>query len=229
MSYTSDPADWSTPDPSQPHPIDLIEPEEDIRSDTDERAVEAIAAIFQELLPQRETNIVIRLEEGYRRFVALAGIVRPDLMDGVSQTFVANLANCSPAAISKITNELSDRFGMIGRSQKQRSTRAAMREAQLHRERSGAGRKLGANTGAAAHEKAVKKAIYEARRRWKRGEAFTKFQILSLLEMGFLEDDRSTMTPPGLEWLSAPLNTPIPAGADGPTHPPGREPSMTPA
>lgn len=195
--------DNCTPDPSAFHPVDLLEPIENHRSEADERAIETLSLVFQMLLPQRKTNLAIRLEEGWKRFVALSALIRPDLLDGVSQTFLANMTDCSPACISKIMVELSDRLGIVARSQKTAATREAMTAAHLQREPASHKRTLGANTGKQRHDEAVRDAIYEARRRWKQGKPFTRFQTLSLLEVGFMETDHATLTPAALAWLES--------------------------
>jgi predicted transcriptional regulator len=193
--------DWTDnhPDENPWHPVHTIEPLPD--SDPgDEKAVEALTKVFLLLLPQSEENIAERLSAGWTRFVGLAQIVRPDLLGGCSQTFIANLMGLTSAALSKQTVLLSKQLGMLGRGQRSLAARESYRRGQLNRRSTGT--REGPKDIMQRHVEAVEKGCRTARRKFLGGcENFSKFEILSLLEHGLIDDDHATLTEEGMQFM----------------------------
>ena len=73
------------------------------------------------------------LKAGYRRFLALVYVYRPDLLDGRSISAMAKDLNVSRQEINKYIADVSLEFKYQGPNQKAESTRAIYRAVQLRK------------------------------------------------------------------------------------------------
>ena len=73
------------------------------------------------------------LKTGYRRFIALVYVYRPDLLDGRTVRAISEELNVSRQEINKFITDLSMEFGQQGIHQHKKSSRAIFRAAQLRK------------------------------------------------------------------------------------------------
>lgn len=185
--------DSITPDPNALHPMEYIEPIEDSH---DSRA-EVIGKLFGIIFPPNRSG-KDNLEAGWLRFICLVMIVKPDLLQGASQTFVAKLAGCTAANVSKYSNEIADKIGMRSGGMKSEFARASYSLAQSRRGKDEEGEERSA---VEIHEAAVAKACHMARSKMQTGKAWSRFEKAALFEHGLIDDDEE-LTTDGIEFFS---------------------------
>ena len=73
------------------------------------------------------------LKVGYRRFIALCYIYRPELLDGRTIRALSKELKVSRQEVNKFITDISLEFDQQGSAQKSQATRAVLRAAQLRR------------------------------------------------------------------------------------------------
>jgi hypothetical protein len=184
-----------TPDPNQPHPLELIEPEED---SSDAELVEKLTQILDWFLPQKP-HLSKKLRAGYTKFVAAAWLLRPDLFGGVSQIEVAKQLGISSAAISKYAVRISKELGGF-RNGAMRSDHFRAVQHQRLKGQPSSKNKTGAPNSVELHEQAVLRAVLKAREHYRKNKPLTTFQRQSLRQVGMLSPD-GQLTAKGNRWF----------------------------
>ena len=122
-----------------------IEGAEDSEGEADELAVEVFSSALSWLItfclsrPRWKKNDPkslsgrTNLKAGYRRFIALCYIYRPDLLDGRTIRAVAEEINCSRQEVNKFVTDITLEFKQTGSQQRNMSARAKYRAAQLRK------------------------------------------------------------------------------------------------
>ena len=80
---------------------------------------------------KKSINGPANLKTGYRRFIALVYVYRPDLLDGRTIRSLSEELNVSRQEINKYIADVSLEFGQQGPTQRTKSSRAIFRAAQL--------------------------------------------------------------------------------------------------
>ena len=110
-------------------PIDQIEPLPEAGASA---AVDALRLVLQEIFRGHGRNQrIVRTEVAYRRFVSLVWLLRPDLVNGCSQTELAERLGCTRAGVSKIVVGWSESLGVLGAGMKTLDARESYREVQM--------------------------------------------------------------------------------------------------
>lgn len=174
----------NTLDPNQKHPVEYIEPiEETPRFQYD--ANEFVKKLFDVIYPNVKLDGKPYYLLAFRRFVVMTSIIRPDLTKGHSQTLLAKYLECTPATFSKQANQIADILGMRSASMKPESSRANYASGQHTR------RANGDNPNKKqSHAKAIAAAAESARSKIGTRVLWTKFEVSSLIELGYIDNDR---------------------------------------
>ena len=119
---------------------DAIEPDENTG---DELAIEIFTATLAWLISfclsrqrskgKKSMGGGANLKVGYRRFIALCYIYRPDQLDGRTIRALSKELKVSRQEVNKFITDISIEFDQQGSAQKSQATRAILRAAQLRR------------------------------------------------------------------------------------------------
>jgi hypothetical protein len=169
-------------DPGQLMPWDYLEPLDDDTADRTDDRLEVLQRLFAVIFDSTKNRGEL-LESGWRRFVALTWVVRPDLFQGMSQMAVAKLVGCTPQNISKITYKLSAQLGIVGALAQSEDVREVKRQAKLGKHNSDTRRPKGVS----AHEQhalAVHRACESARKKIAASKPWTPERLNAQLHAG---------------------------------------------
>lgn len=177
--------------------MEVLEPE----IQRDMVGVQVIEKLFELLIPP--TSPQSNLTSGFRRFVALVSVIRPDLLEGRSQIQIGKELGCSSANISKEANKMADLLGIRSPGMKRQEARAAMAQGQRGRARGVAH----GETAQAAHDRSVMARCESAAEKFMTGQAWTKRERAALRERGFIDEDED-LTEEGRRFMGGDCDTP---------------------
>lgn len=121
-----------TPEPSYVPDMALLDGD-DLAGVSDDLAAcgEVMRGIFALVFAQREnTNVPVKLDLAFRRFVCLTWLLRPELLGNVSLAELAPQLHVTRAALSKTVRNFGDSLGIRNALMKREGARAIYAEAQ---------------------------------------------------------------------------------------------------
>ncbi len=187
--------DEFTADPNALHPVEYLEP---LAEPDNDEAIALVRRLIDSCLLSEKRPLKDRLEAGFRSFVAMVSIVRPEALGHASQVQIAEALGCAPGLISKRAIRWSDLLGIRSRTMKPqrfRDSHRALREGQ-----GGVTRKEGRGS-LERHHDAMRRQTEDARERYRQGKVFTAIQKVFLKAQGYL-DDSDKLTADGRAWLA---------------------------
>jgi hypothetical protein len=171
----------NTEDPNQRHPMEYIEPLEDIRNRYD--ALEFCQKLFDVIFDFKHHGSETYFQIAFRRFVAITGLVRPDLMRGLSQIKIGEALNCSSANVSKLSYQMARKLGIEGANHQSEQGRHNRRKGQLNKS------SVPKSPPRLSHAESVKLACESAKAKVGTHKYWSKFEVQSLRESGLIDED----------------------------------------
>jgi hypothetical protein len=168
-------------DPSQMHPVEYLEPLESVRDQYD--AAEFCEKLFDAVYDFKGAGGATYFQTAFRRFVAITGLVRPDLLRGLSQIKIGEALNCTSANVSKLSYQMAKRLGIEGANHQSEEGRQNRREGQLTKSI------VPKCPPRLSHAESVKLACESAKAKVGTRNYWSKFEVQSLRESGLIDED----------------------------------------
>lgn len=168
-------------DPSQMHPVEYLEPLESVRDQYD--AAEFCEKLFDAFYDFKGAGGATYFQTAFRRFVAITGLVRPDLLRGLSQIKIGEALNCTSANVSKLSYQMARRLGIEGANHQSEEGRQNRREGQLTKS------STPKSPPRLSHAESVKLACESAKAKVGTRNYWSKFEVQSLRESGLIDED----------------------------------------
>lgn len=214
LENNPDYADWRRPE-------DILEPIEEPEEENE--SIIAIRSLLEIMFRRPHISAPLSLDSGFRKFVALAWVLRPELCGGESQTVIAAKLGVTRAGFSRLCVWWSEKLGVLHPSMRSKDARESYSAVQTgHRSYKLKGEQARALPIGQIKRRSQDVAVEDRRLEGLRqdfadGLTWRKEDKALLRRRGFITDT-DQLTADGVEWLGGgarsrePLESPLHGG-----------------